>query len=338
MTASADELLRELESKLVPDSGLAHFEQLRSEYFGPKGKFTLLTRGIGQLPPEQRKDAGRRINEVKSQGEGKLTALISQIEAAARDQELKKSRIDLTLPARASQHPGAIHPIYRIIYEMTDLFARMGFEVAAGPEVELDHYNFEALNFPKDHPARDMQDTFFVDGGALLRTHTSPVQIREMEKNGAPIRIVVPGRVYRKDDDPTHSPMFHQIELLCVGEGISFAHLKGVLTSFLNAFFGSRAVRFRPSFFPFVEPGCEVDMRCVGCEGSGCRICKNTGWMEILGAGMVHPYLLESVNIDPEKYTGFAAGLGIDRIAMLRYGIDHLSHLFKGDVRFLGQL
>lgn len=347
---SAEEVLtafhQELDQALAAADKMSGLERIRSTFFGPKGKFTELTRGIGQLPPEQRKDAGRVIHQKKTEAESRLTDLLARAESEARAAELRSSRADLTLPARALEPRGAIHPIYRVMYEMIDLFGRMGFEVAQGPEVELDHYNFEALNFPKDHPARDMQDTFFVKppaidrnlGELVLRTHTSPVQIREMEKHGAPIRIVVPGRVYRCDSDATHSPMFHQVEILCVDEGISFAHLKGVLTSFLNAFFGTRAVRFRPSFFPFVEPGCEVDMQCVQCNGSGCRLCKQTGWMEILGAGMVHPYLLESVGIDPEKYTGFAAGLGIDRIAMLRWAIDDLTHLFKGDVRFLGQL
>jgi phenylalanyl-tRNA synthetase alpha chain len=308
----------------------------------------MLSRGVGQLPPEERPAAGKEINRVRQALDGALTQAIAALESVERDRELRRSRLDMTLPARALHDGGAVHPVNRVMNEVVDVFARMGFEVASGPEVELDFFNFEALNFPKDHPARDMQDTFFVkspeerkperEGPIVLRTHTSPVQVRAMQGRGAPIRIISPGRVYRCDSDATHSPMFHQVEVLCVDEGISFAHLKGVLTSFLNTFFGNRAVRFRPSFFPFVEPGTEVDMQCVMCSGSGCRLCKGTGWMEILGAGMVHPNVLESCGIDPEKYTGFAAGMGVDRIAMLRWSIDDLAHLFKGDVRFLGQI
>ncbi|MCK6548462.1 phenylalanine--tRNA ligase subunit alpha [Myxococcota bacterium] len=327
------------------DADPAALQRIKSTYFGPKGKVTLLARGVGQLPPEERPAAGKEINRVRQVLEGALDEVIARVEASARERELRRSRLDLSLPGRAAHPRGAIHPVHRVIYEMTDVFARMGFEVATGPEVELDFYNFEALNFPKDHPARDMQDTFFVRPpdersikDLLLRTHTSPVQTRALESRGVPIRIISPGRVFRCDSDATHSPMFHQIEVLCVDEGISFAHLKGVLTSFLNAFFGNRRVRFRPSFFPFVEPGTEVDMECVMCGGAGCRLCKGTGWMEILGAGMVHPAVLEACGVDSERYTGFAAGLGIDRIAMLRWRIDDLGHLFKSDVRFLGQL
>jgi phenylalanyl-tRNA synthetase alpha chain len=265
--------------------------------------------------------------------------------AEKRDKELKAARLDLTLPGRTLTGHGAIHPINRTFREITDIFARMGFTVATGPEVELDKYNFTALNFPLDHPARDMQDTFFVkppDARGIkelvLRTHTTPVQVRAIQKDGVPIRIVMPGRVYRCDSDATHSPMFHQIDGVMVDEGVSMAHLKGVLTSFLNAFFGERPVRFRPSFFPFVEPGCEVDIQCAICRGSGCRVCKGTGWVEILGAGMVHPNVLESSGVDSERYTGFAFGLGIDRTVMSRYAIDDLAHLFRGDLRFLEQL
>lgn len=323
----------------------AELQQIRSNYFGPKGKLKQLLKSVGKLPADQRRGAGQAANVVRQTLESKLSEALDELAARKRHDELHGARIDTTLPGRLAQPIGAIHPINRIIAELTDIFARMGFQVAEGPEVELDWYNFSALNFPDDHPARDMQDTFFArppDARAIenlvLRTHTSPVQIRTMEQVGAPLRIISPGRVYRCDSDASHSPMFHQIEGLWVDEGISFANLKGVLTSFINILFGERPVRFRPSFFPFVEPGAEVDIQCAVCDGAGCRVCKQTGWMEILGAGMVHPNVLKACKIDPEKYTGFAFGLGIDRVAMLRWSIDDLAHLFRGDMRFLEQL
>ena len=322
----------------------AALETLRSQFFGPKGRLTLLLRGVGSLPAEKRPAAGKEANRVRQAAEAALSEAIAAAGAAARRKELSADRLDLSLPGRPRRR-GAVHPINRIVAELSEIFGRMGFDVAYGPEVELDFYNFTALNFPPDHPARDMQDTFFVrppdDRGIrelVLRTHTSPVQIRAMSARGAPIRVISPGRVYRCDSDASHSPMFHQIEGLWVDEGVSFAHLKGVLTSFISSMFGQRAVRFRPSFFPFVEPGAEMDVACVVCDGAGCRVCKHTGWMEILGAGMVHPAVLEACKIDPERYTGFAFGLGIDRIAMLRWRIDDLSHLFRSDLRFLEQL
>ncbi len=319
--------------------------QLRSQYFGPKGRVTGLLRSVGQLAPELRREAGQNTNKLKNALEGELKQILDHLAAEEKERELRRNRLDMSLSGRATRPLGAIHPVNRVIYEMTDIFHRMGFDVRSGPEVELDWYNFEALNFPADHPARDMQDTFFVQPPdersqreLLLRTHTSPVQIRSMEKEGAPIRIISPGRVYRCDDDASHSPMFHQIEGLWVDEGVSMAHLKGVLTSFISALFGKRSVRFRPSFFPFVEPGVEVDVQCVFCDGEGCRVCKQTGWMEILGAGMVHPAVLEACKIDPERFTGFAFGLGIDRVAMLRWHVDDLAHLFRSDLRFLEQI
>lgn len=318
---------------------------LRSRYFGPKGRVTLLLRGVGRLPPETRREAGQNANRIKAVLEGELSEVLDTLEAARKEAELHRSRVDVTLPGRRPLPAGALHPVNRLILEMKEIFQRLGFDVATGPEVETDWYNFEALNFPPDHPARDMQDTFFVRPPAgrrmanlVLRTHTSPVQIRSLETNGAPIRVIAPGRVYRCDSDATHSPMFHQIEGLWVDEGVSLAHLKGVLSSFIAALFGARPLRLRPSYFPFVEPGVEVDIRCVFCEGSGCRVCKGTGWMEILGAGMVHPAVLENCGVDCERYTGFAFGLGVDRIAMNRYHIDDLAHLFRSDVRFLGNL
>ena len=320
-------------------------QRIRSTFFGPKGRLTRLLKSVGQLPPEARRDAGRMTNEVKRSLEGALTEVLEATAAQALEKELRRGRLDMSLPGRRQQPRGSLHPVTQINNEMVDIFARMGFEVAGGPEVETDFHNFGALNFPDDHPARDMQDTFFVrspddrpPGSLVLRTHTSPVQIRAMMAQGAPIRIVAPGRVYRCDSDPTHSPMFHQIEGLWVDEGVSMAHLRGVLTGFINALFGERGVRLRPSFFPFVEPGVEVDLECVFCDGAGCSVCKQTGWMEILGAGMVHPNVLRACNIDAEKYTGFAFGLGIDRVAMLRWAVDDLAHMFRSDVRFLSQI
>ena len=356
--AAVETRFREQLESARAEAGVEALQALKSSFFGPKGELTLLLRGVGKLPPDQRRDAGQNVNKVKKVLETELTELLETREAAAREAELRSSRLDLTLPGRRAAPTGKVHPINRLILEMTDIFQRMGFRVARGPEVELDEYNFEKLNFPDDHPARDMQDTFFVWGkdgkGApselprLLRTHTSPVQIRAMEAQGAPIRIISPGRVYRHDSDATHSPMFHQIEGLWIDEGVSLGHLKGVLQSFISALFGERAIRLRPSFFPFVEPGVEVDVGCVFCEGSGyrevegkstaCRVCKTTGWLEVLGAGMVHPNVLTACGVDAERYTGFAFGLGVDRLAMLRYQIDDIAHLYRGDVRFLGQL
>lgn len=326
---------------------LGQLSALRSEYFGPKGRLTGLLRTLGKMPPAERRAAGQNTNALKQQLEGSLADAIQAAQRAARDKELRSSRLDMTLPGRRLRPMGNLHPVTRVVREMVGIFERIGFDVATGPEVETDWHNFEALNFTADHPARDMQDTFFVrppDGERMeqlvLRTHTSPVQIRSMTAQKAPIRVVAPGRVYRCDADATHSPMFHQIEGLWVDEGVSMAHLVGVLTSFIQALFGSRGLRLRPSYFPFVEPGVEVDIECVFCGGAGgdCRLCKSTGWMEILGAGMVHPNVLENCGVDPERFTGFAFGLGVDRIAMLRWQIDELAHLFRSDVRFLRQL
>lgn len=343
-----EQLERTFGAELAQAKEAADLDQvlaLRSRYFGPKGTVTLLLRAVGKLPGKDRREAGQQTNLVKKGLEEQLTELLNALEQEAKSKALRQSRLDMTLPGRQAVPAGAIHPVNRVIREMTGIFHKMGFEVATGPEVEQDWYNFEALNFPPDHPARDMQDTFFVqppDGRAMekmvLRTHTSPVQVRSMQAQGAPIRIISPGRVYRHDSDATHSPMFHQIEGLWIDEGVSLAHLKGVLSSFINALFGEREMRLRPSFFPFVEPGVEVDMQCVFCDGAGCRLCKGTGWMEILGAGMVHPKVLENCNIDSERYTGFAFGLGVDRIAMLRWRFDELAHLFRSDVRVLSQI
>lgn len=352
MAGPTPEVLSDVEARFraalgeaTSSEGVDDLIALRSSFLGPKGELTLLLRSVGKLPPEDRRDAGANTNKLKQALGTALDEVLEARERAAKEEELRRSRQDLTLPGRRAMPFGRVHPVNRLVEEISDIFARMGFSVARGPEVELDLFNFEKLNFPDDHPARDMQDTFFVHGkdeGAptdrLLRTHTSPVQIRAMEAHGAPIRVISPGRVYRFDADATHSPMFHQIEGLWVDEGISLAHLKGVLESFVAALFGQRPLRLRPSFFPFVEPGIEVDIQCVFCDGDGCRVCKQTGWMEVLGAGMVHPNVFTACGVDPEKYTGFAFGLGVDRLAMLRYAIDDIAHLYRGDARFLGQL
>ncbi len=346
--APTPEKLAEVEQKfqfeLARANGLSSLMEVRSRFFGPKGSLTGLLRSVGALPPEQRREAGQRTNQVKRRLESELDGRIAAVEAEAREAELRRDPLDLTLPGRPAVPTAGRHPTLRTMEDMIRIFTAMGFELAEGPEVETDWYNFEALNFPPDHPARDMQDTFFVKGRGLgepelvLRTHTSPVQIRTMEARGAPLRIIAPGRVFRCDSDATHSPSFFQVEGLMVDEGISMAHLKGVLQSFINQMFGERPARFRPSFFPFVEPGMEVDMQCASCDGAGCRICKQTGWMEILGAGMVHPAVLEASKIDAERYTGFAFGVGVDRIAMIRHSIDDLGHMFRSDLRVLEQL
>jgi phenylalanyl-tRNA synthetase alpha chain len=312
-------------------------EQLRVDYLGKKGQITGLLKGLGKLSPEERPAAGAQINVVKQE----LQALIGErkqaIEQAAMEAQLAAETIDVTLPGRG-QSTGGIHPVTRTMERMEEFFAAIGFEVAEGPEVEDDYHNFEALNIPAHHPARAMHDTFYVDEHTVLRTHTSPVQVRVMETQAPPIRIICPGRVYRCDSDLTHSPMFHQMEGLLIDEQSSFADLKGLLGQFLQAFFEKELeVRFRPSFFPFTEPSAEVDIQCVNCGGSGCRVCSHTGWLEVLGCGMVHPRVLEFSNIDPEKYSGFAFGMGVERLAMLRYGVNDLRLFFDNDLRFLEQ-
>lgn len=310
--------------------------EARNRYLGRKGEVAELLKGLGTLPPEERKKAGEAINNLKTRLEEAFDKALSALDEGEKRERLEKERVDITLPGR-SIRPGKLHPVTQITDEIEDIFTGLGFDIAEGPEVELDYYNFEALNFPKDHPARDMQDTFFVTDEVVLRTHTSPVQIRVMEKGRPPLRVIAPGTVYRRDSDLTHSPMFHQIEGFMVDRDISFANLKAVLTLFLERLFGQTAVRFRPSFFPFVEPGAEVDIRCVICGGNGCRVCKGTGWLEILGAGMIHPNVFKAVGYDPEEYTGFAFGLGVERVAMLKFGIGDLRLLFENDMRFLEQ-
>lgn len=311
--------------------------EIRVRYLGRKGELTGLMKGLGALSAEERPMVGQLVNVVKDELEFAVEQALSASREAATAQRLATERIDVTLPGRR-RRLGSKHPVTLVIEEVSDIFAGLGFAVAEGPEIEHDWYNFEALNFPPEHPARDMQDTFFVENQLLLRTHTSPVQIRTMLKQKPPVRIIAPGTVYRCDSDATHSPMFHQIEGLMVDSTVSFADLKGILTIFTNQLFGQKTgVRLRPSFFPFTEPSAEVDIACVICGGSGCRVCKQTGWLEILGAGMVDPEVFRHVGYDPESISGFAFGMGIERIAMLKYGISDMRLLFENDVRFLQQ-
>ncbi len=312
-------------------------QELRVKYLGKKGAITAVMKGLGALPPEERPVVGQLVNTVKNQLETRLDETLDRVRDASKRERLERERIDVTLPGRRIPR-GTKHPITLVIEEISEIFSGLGFQVAEGPEVELDFYNFEALNFPKDHPARDMQDTFFVDDSILLRTHTSPVQVRTMLKHAPPVRIISPGTVYRCDSDATHSPMFHQIEGLMVDNGVTFGDLKGILTTFVTQYFGKDiGVRLRPSFFPFTEPSAEVDIACVMCKGKGCRVCKDSGWLEILGAGMIDPEVYRHVGYDPEVISGFAFGMGVERVAMLKYGIGDLRLFFDNDLRFLQQ-
>jgi len=323
--------LQEITKANSPDD----LELLRVKYLGRKGALTSILRGLGKLAPEVRRSVGLEANRAKVALEEALEQVLRALKEAAR--QAASSTIDVTLPGRRALR-GCSHPLNQIMAEVCDIFLHLGFEAVEGPEVELDWYNFEALNLPPDHPARDMQDTFYFNDKVLLRTHTSPMQIRTMEQRQPPVRIIAPGKVYRRDSDITHSPMFHQVEGLLVDKGVTFADLKGVLTAFVHQMFGPEVgVRFRPSYFPFTEPSAEVDIECVICRGEGCRVCKTTGWLEVLGSGMVHPAVFEAVGYDPETYTGFAFGLGIERIAMLKYGIDDIRLFFENDLRFLRQ-
>lgn len=322
--------MTEIEAAETPEA----VQALSIRYLGRKGVVTQLLRAVAQLPAETRPEAGRQANTVKQQIEAACRQALSRLENAVAEQV---ARIDVSLPGRPLA-PGTLHPITQITQRICDIFTRMGFEVVEGPEVESDYYNFEALNIPKNHPARDMQDTFYVSDDVVLRTHTSPTQPRVMEQRQPPVRIIAPGKVYRCDSDLTHTPMFHQVEGLLVDEKVSFGDLKGTLTAFIHQMFDAQTkLRFRPSFFPFTEPSAEVDMQCVMCRGNGCRVCSQTGWLEILGAGMVHPAVLENVHYDTARYTGFAFGMGVERIAMLKYGIDDIRKYFENDIRFLGQ-
>ncbi|MCX5857296.1 MAG: phenylalanine--tRNA ligase subunit alpha [Deltaproteobacteria bacterium] len=333
--------LEELRGEAVAELNQAETEEallsIKTRYLGRKGLLTGLLRNISQVPPEERPLFGMRSNEIKDILAEAIDKALQRMVLKKRDEALLRERIDVTLPGRAIR-AGRLHPIIHVSREICEIFAGLGFSVVEGPEIELDYYNFEALNIPKDHPARDMQDTFYVEENIVLRTHTSPVQIRTMEKQKPPVRILSPGRVYRPDSDVSHTPMFHQIEGLLVDKGITFGDLKGVLTFFVRKVFGEdTAIRFRPSFFPFTEPSAEVDIRCVMCRGTGCRVCGQSGWLEILGSGMVDPEVFKNVGYDPEEISGFAFGLGLERIAMLKYGVSDIRLFFENDWRFLEQ-
>ena len=319
-------------------SDIAALEELRVSYLGKRGALTGLLKNLGQLSAEERPKAGAEINAVKQQLNEQLNARKASLQGAALAAQLAEEAIDVTLPGRRAE-TGSLHPITRTIQRMETFFYSMGFEVVEGPEIEDDYHNFEALNIPAHHPARAMHDTFYVDDTHVLRTHTSGVQVRTMEAQLPPIRVICPGRVYRCDSDLTHSPMFHQVEGLLIDETSNFGHLKGLLEDFLQAFFerDDLSVRLRPSYFPFTEPSAEVDIQCVKCSGAGCRVCSHTGWIEVLGCGMVNPKVLEMSGIDPNKYRGFAFGMGVERLSMLRYGIGDLRLNFDNDLRFLAQ-
>ncbi|ADG82720.1 phenylalanine--tRNA ligase subunit alpha [Thermincola potens] len=313
--------------------------EIRIKYLGKKGLLTGILRGMGSLSPDERPRVGQLANEVRAKLEEALAARLITLKEAARQERLRAEKIDVTLPGKVVQ-VGKKHPLTAVLDEIKEIFVGLGYEIAEGPEVELEYYNFEALNIPPDHPARDMQDSFYISKGVLLRTHTSPVQPRVMEKKAphVPVKIIAPGKVYRRDDDATHSPMFHQVEGLLIDRNVTFAELKGTLLSFARQMFGEdREIRLRPSFFPFTEPSAEVDISCMACGGKGCRGCANTGWLEILGAGMIHPRVLEMSGYNPEEVTGFAFGMGVERVAMLKYNIDDMRLLFENDKRFLEQ-
>ncbi|WP_407922223.1 phenylalanine--tRNA ligase subunit alpha [Anaerosporomusa subterranea] len=320
-------------------NGVESLNDFRVKYLGKKGSLTAILRGLGALSAEERPLIGQIVNEIRAELEGLISARTAELKTAELNERLASERIDVTLPGRSRQL-GHKHPLTLTLNRIKAIFMRMGFEIADGPEVESDYYNFEALNLPKDHPARDMQDSFYITEEILLRTHTSPVQVRTMQaaEPNQPIRVIVPGKVYRRDYDATHSPMFHQVEGLVIDKGIRFSDLKGTLQLFAREIFGSDVnIRLRPSFFPFTEPSAEVDVSCVMCKGKGCRVCKGTGWLEILGSGMVHPRVLEMSGFDPNQVSGFAFGMGVERIAMLVYGIDDLRLFFDNDSRFLRQ-
>lgn len=319
-------------------------DHLRVEYLGRKGKLTLLLRDLREIPPEERPQVGDQLNRLRRFVEGQIEARLKEVKTREKERRLREERVDITLPG-TRREPGRNHPLTLVMDEIIDVFWGMGFEIARGPDIEDDYHNFEALNMPKDHPARDMQDTFFVSRDLLLRTHTSPVQIRIMENRQPPLQIIAPGVVYRHDDDSTHSPMFHQVEGFMVDNDIAFTDLKGMLTHFLRQIFEEKTgVRFRPSFFPFTEPSAEIDIQCLFCGGKdvapdrqACHVCKGSGWVEILGAGMIDPQVFRFVGYDPERVSGFAFGMGVERIAMLKFEIEDIRLFFQNDIRFLGQ-
>ena len=332
-----DSLVARTLADIASSADLAALDAVRVASLGRKGSVTELLKGLGSMPASERKSAGAAINQAKDRIAAALDARRAELEAAALDRELASAAIDVTLPGRG-QSVGGLHPVTRTRLRIEAIFRRAGFSVAEGPEVEDEFHNFEALNIPANHPARAMHDTFYFGDGRLLRTHTSPVQIRAMMLQGVPIRVIAPGPVYRRDSDVTHSPMFHQVEGLVLDEDVSLANLKGVLAGFAEQIFEKpRGLRFRPSYFPFTEPSAEVDIQCVLCDGNGCRICKQTGWLEILGCGMVHPNVLAACGVDASRWQGYAFGMGIERLAMLRYAVNDLRMFFDNDLRFLAQ-
>ncbi len=316
---------------------LAALDEVRVSFLGKKGSITALLKGLGKLSNEERPKAGALINEVKQEVAEHITSAREAMQQAEINQKLAAETVDVTLPGRSTE-AGGLHPVTKTIERIADFFADLGFETVEGPEIEDDYHNFEALNIPAHHPARAMHDTFYINEHTVLRTHTSPVQVRTMEAEEPPIRVICPGRVYRCDSDLTHTPMFHQVEGLLIDGDVSFADLKGIVEEFLKVFFEKElAVRFRPSYFPFTEPSAEVDIACVMCSGEGCRVCSHTGWLEVMGCGVVHPEVFKSSNIDTDKYTGIAFGMGVERLAMLRYGVNDLRLFFDNDLRFLEQ-
>ena len=328
---SVNQILKQALAEITACEELSALDELRVRYLGKKGEVTALLKSLGSMEHEQRKAFGQAVNRTKGELAQAVNSRKLALEEIALDQRLATEKIDVTLPGRGQQR-GGLHPVTHTLQRITDIFSRLGYDIATGPEVEDDYYNFELLNFPPHHPARAMHDTFYFGDGRLLRTHTSPVQVREMKKNGAPVRIIAPGKVYRSDSDQTHTPMFHQVEGLLVGEAVTMADLKGVLQAFVNLFFEtSLEMRFRPSYFPFTEPSAEVDI--AWDKGDG----KDPGWLEILGCGMVHPNVLQACGVDSEKYVGYAFGMGVERLAMLRYGVTDLRQFFENDVRFLRQ-
>ena len=337
-----EEQLRALQAKtmeaLAQATHTAEVEKLRVSVLGRKGELTGILRGLGALPPEERPIVGQKVNDIRQALTAAMDEKAKKLAEAEMAARFEQEEIDVTAPGERI-HRGTLHPLTHVLAQVRDIFIGMGFQVAEGPEIELDHYNFELMNMPKDHPARDMQDTFYINEETVMRTHTSPVQARVMLSQKPPIRMVCPGRVFRSDDvDATHSPVFHQMEGLVVDKNINFGHLKGTLDTFIKQFFGPQTqTRFRPGYFPFTEPSAEVDATCTACGGKGCRICKGTGWIEILGCGMVHPNVLSQCGIDPQEYTGYAFGVGIDRLANIKYNITDIRLLLEGDARFLKQ-
>ncbi len=328
---------QDLQSALSQGPSLESLKDCRIRIFGKKGAMTQLQKLLGGLPASDRPQAGKIINSAKAEMESQLEGAIASLEAAALEEAERRDFVDVTQPASGRPY-GSVHPVVQVWFDVVDVLTGLGFSIAQGPEIEEDFYNFEALNMPPHHPARDMQDTFYFGDGRLLRTHTSPVQVRSMLDQGAPLRVACPGRVYRRDSDPTHSPMFHQVEGLIVGKDISVGDLKGCLEAMVHGVFGKKLkARYRSSYFPFTEPSLEMDVECFACGGSddSCRICKGTGWLEIVGMGMVHPNVIRAGGIDPERYNGFAWGVGLDRIAMLKYGLQDLRLLFDGDISYL---